>query len=72
MDPTGAARLLFFFPEKSMDFDDPRNRRWLKWVPVAAFVVSCCSFAFAIFVLYPWHIELSREFSTLAKKIPCK
>jgi hypothetical protein len=55
-----------------MDFEDPRNRRWLKWVPVAAFIVSCCSFAFAIFVLYPWHLELSREFSTLAKKIPCK
>jgi hypothetical protein len=45
--------------------------RWLKWIPVAAFIVSCLSFAFAIFVLYPWHLELSKEFTALAKKIPC-
>lgn len=45
--------------------------RWLKWIPLAAFIVSCCSFAFALFILYPWHLELSREFTALAKKIPC-
>ena len=43
--------------------------KWLKWIPLAAFIVSCCSFAFALFVLYPWHIELSKEFLALSKKI---
>ena len=51
--------------------DSKPSPRWLKWVPVAAFIVSCLSFAFALLVLYPWHLELSREFSALAKKIPC-
>jgi hypothetical protein len=49
------------------------EERWRKWVPVAAFMVSCISFLFALTVLYPWHIELSKEFSTLSKKISqCK
>ena len=43
--------------------------KWLKWMPLFALIVSCCSFAFAIFVLYPWHIELSKEFTSLSKKI---
>jgi hypothetical protein len=42
---------------------------WLKWMPLAALIVSCCSFLFAIFVLYPWHIELSKEFTALSKKM---
>lgn len=43
--------------------------KWLKWMPVAALIVSCLSFIFALTVLYPWHIELSKEFTTLSKKI---
>jgi len=43
--------------------------KWLKWMPLLALFVSCGSFAFAIFVLYPWHIELSKEFTALTKKI---
>lgn len=42
---------------------------WLRWMPLAALIVSFCSFMFAIFVLYPWHIELSKEFTALSKKI---
>jgi len=38
---------------------------WLKWIPVAALTVSTASFLFALGVLYPWHIELSREFREL-------
>jgi len=34
----------------------------LRW---AAFIIACCGFAFQIFVLYPWHLELSKEFSVL-------
>ena len=37
----------------------------LKWIPVAALTVSTASFLFALGVLYPWHIELSREFMQL-------
>ena len=37
----------------------------LRWVPVAGLVLSFYSAIFATFVLYPWHIELSKEFSSL-------
>ena len=44
-----------------------------RWIPVAAFVVSCLSFLFALTVLYPWHIELSKQFAALSKKVAeCK
>ena len=43
--------------------------KWLKWMPVAALIVSICSFIFALTVLYPWHLELSKEFTELSKKI---
>ncbi len=48
----------------------PREQspKWLRWMPLLALIVSFCSFAFAIFVLYPWHIELSKEFTALQKK----
>lgn len=44
---------------------------WLKWMPIAALIVSICSFIFALTVLYPWHLELSKEFTELSKKITC-
>jgi hypothetical protein len=34
----------------------------LKWVPVIGLAVSVYSAIFATFILYPWHIELLREF----------
>lgn len=49
--------------------EDERKR----WIPVAAFIVSCMSFLFALTVLYPWHIELSKQFAELSKKVAeCK
>jgi hypothetical protein len=45
--------------------------KWLKWMPIAALIVSICSFIFALTVLYPWHLELSKEFTDLSKKITC-
>ena len=35
----------------------------LKWVPVVGLFISFYSAIFATFILYPWHIELSREFT---------
>ena len=47
--------------------------KWFKWLPVISLIVSVCSFIFAVSILYPWHIELSREFTQLSKKIvACK
>ena len=46
-----------------------QSPKWLRWMPLLALLVSFCSFAFALFVLYPWHIELSKEFTALSKKI---
>jgi hypothetical protein len=53
--------------------DKPRAEmpKWLKWMPVAALLVACLTFIFALTVLYPWHIELSKEFTALSKKITC-
>jgi hypothetical protein len=39
----------------------------LRWVPVMGLAVSFYSALFATFVLYPWHIELSNEFSDLKR-----
>jgi hypothetical protein len=45
--------------------------KWLKWMPVAALIVACLTFIFALTVLYRWHLELSKEFTELSKKITC-
>lgn len=37
----------------------------LRWVPVVGLVISFYSALFATFILYPWHVELSREFAGL-------
>ena len=42
----------------------PDRRNPLKWVPVIGLCVSVYSAIFATAVLYPWHIELSKEFQT--------
>jgi hypothetical protein len=48
---------------------ESRPRPWLKWVPIAAFTVSTVSFFFSVFVLYPWHLELSLQFSGLEAQL---
>jgi hypothetical protein len=59
-----------------MDIEQPfvsprpdKTPTWLKWMPLMALIVSLSSFLFAVTVLYPWHIELSKEFTALSKKI---
>lgn len=37
----------------------------LRWVPVAGLVLSFYSAVFSTFVLYPWHVELSKEFASM-------
>jgi hypothetical protein len=37
------------------------RQEFLKWVPVIGLAISFYSAIFATFVLYPWHIEISRE-----------
>jgi len=48
---------------------DASGPRWLKWIPVASLVVSSTSLLFALGILYPWHLELSKEFSDLARDV---
>lgn len=45
------------------------KREFLRWVPVVGLAISFYSAIFATFVLYPWHIELSKEFSDLSQRI---
>jgi hypothetical protein len=42
-----------------------KRHEFLRWVPVVGLAVSFYSAIFATFILYPWHIELSKEFSKL-------
>jgi hypothetical protein len=43
--------------------------QWRKHIPVAALTVASFALLFAIFVLYPWHIHLSRQISLISKKL---
>lgn len=42
-----------------------RRHEFLRWVPVIGLTISFYSAVFATFVLYPWHLELSKEFGTM-------
>lgn len=46
-----------------------RDKMISKWLPRIAFIIGLCAFLFQITVLYPWHVELSNEFATLAKSV---
>jgi len=37
----------------------------LKWVPVVSTCIGAFALCFQIFVLYPWHLQLSSEFASL-------
>ena len=43
-----------------------RRHEFLRWVPVVGLAISFYSAIFATFILYPWHIELSKQFAGLA------
>ena len=47
-----------------MDFGEKPKVDTLR---IAALVVASCSLLFAIFVLFPWHLELSAEMKELTK-----
>ncbi len=53
-----------------MDIESPSAPKPnLKWIPVIGLCVSVYSALFATFILYPWHIELSREFKQCLESI---
>ncbi len=47
----------------------PFLNRFMKWAPLISLCIGLCAFMFQIFVLFPWHLELSREFAKLARQI---
>jgi hypothetical protein len=55
--------------DESLVPPEPRERDWFKWIPVAALFISVYNSIFATFILYPWHMELSREFGELRGKL---
>jgi hypothetical protein len=40
-----------------------------KWIPRIALLIAITAFIFQVTVLYPWHIELSKEISSLARNV---
>lgn len=42
-----------------------RANEFLRWVPVVGLMISFYGAVFATFILYPWHIELSKEFASM-------
>ncbi len=42
---------------------------YLKRLATVNFLVSATSLSFSVFVLYPWHLELSNQVDRLEKKI---
>lgn len=46
-----------------------RNERLATWIPRLSLFIGLCAFCFQVFVLYPWHEELSKEFAKLAAQI---
>ena len=41
----------------------------MEWIPVIGLMFSTYSAIFSTVVLYPWHIELSDQFSELSKNV---
>jgi hypothetical protein len=40
-----------------------------KYTPLVNLVIATSALGFQVFVLYPWHHELSRDFNTLHDKV---
>jgi hypothetical protein len=43
----------------------PPSPNPLKWVPVVSTCIGAFALCFQVFVLYPWHLQLSSEFANL-------
>jgi hypothetical protein len=46
-----------------------RDALLMKWIPRISLIVGLCAFLFQVTVLYPWHLELSKEFANLTKLV---
>jgi hypothetical protein len=51
-----------FYADNKMKLN---KEEWRKHVPVVALTVALFALLFAVFVLYPWHIQLSRQISRI-------
>ena len=40
-----------------------------KWLPRVSLIIAICAFLFQVTVLYPWHLDLSKQFAELAKSV---
>lgn len=49
--------------------DDRKKSNIWEWLPLLSFLIAICAFTFQVTVLYPWHLELSRDFAKLAARI---
>jgi len=47
-----------------MNSEDKKPIDKLRW---GAFIIACCAFAFQVFVLFPWHLEISEEVKALTR-----
>jgi hypothetical protein len=45
-----------------MDYEESQ---WRKNLPIVAITLAIIALTFQVFVLYPWHIQLSRQISRM-------
>lgn len=54
-----------------MDIESSRltdaSRPPLWWVPIVSTSIGVFALCFQVFVLYPWHLQLSAEFASLSQ-----
>ena len=48
--------------------EDDKKFNLKEYLPLMSFCIAVCAFLFQVIVLYPWHLELSKEFAKLAQK----
>jgi hypothetical protein len=51
-----------FSTQIKMDYEESQ---WRKNLPVVAITLAIIALTFQVFVLYPWHIQLSRQISRM-------
>ena len=49
--------------------EEEPDRWWLRWIPVVGLVIGSVALIFQVTVLYPWHLELSRDLANLSRAI---
>lgn len=51
-----------------MDIEAGRDKKTcMTWIPVVSVCIGTFALCFQVFVLYPWHIQLSSEFSNMQR-----